>query len=140
MQHDRRPATGVVVMPVSMMMATCAEHARALYPTNAAVVKFYRHWSTNLLCEPPMFLCGSAVYTSQALITAEPHQRNAEVRREEIETPPGKRAVLFLPQRHERINLGRTSSWKIAGEQRHNRQRKNDRYQRYGIGRRHPEK
>jgi hypothetical protein len=31
-QHDRRPATGVVVMPVSMMVATCAEHCPGLIP------------------------------------------------------------------------------------------------------------
>jgi hypothetical protein len=32
-QHDRRPATGmVVVMPISMMMANCAEHCSGLIP------------------------------------------------------------------------------------------------------------
>ena len=31
-QHDRRPATGVVVMPVSMMVATYAEHCPGLIP------------------------------------------------------------------------------------------------------------
>jgi hypothetical protein len=32
-QHDRRPATGmVVVMPISMMAANCADHCPGLIP------------------------------------------------------------------------------------------------------------
>jgi len=41
-QHDRRPATGVVVMPVSMMMATCAEHCPGLIPD--------RRYACQILC------------------------------------------------------------------------------------------
>src|SRR5687767_6792179 len=41
-QHDRRPATGVVVMPVSMMVATCAEHCPGLIPDEPDSCQYLR--------------------------------------------------------------------------------------------------
>lgn len=41
-EHDRRPATGVVVMPVSMMVATCAEHCPGLIPDEPDSCQYLR--------------------------------------------------------------------------------------------------
>lgn len=79
LQHDRRPATGVVVVPVSMMMATCVEHCPGLIPDNRDACQTF---------------------------------------------PDG--ALLFLSQRHQRIDFRRSSGGKITGKQRNYRQRNND--------------
>jgi len=48
-EHDRQPATCVVVMPGSMMMAVIAKHCRALIPERPNLVNpdFSRSLSTD---------------------------------------------------------------------------------------------
>src|SRR5215204_7087191 len=46
-EHDRRPATVVMVMPVRMMAAISAEHCSGLIPDSASGCQIYRNIVVN---------------------------------------------------------------------------------------------
>ena len=39
-EHDRQPATSMVVMPMSIVAVICIKHRLGLYPTSKQLVKF----------------------------------------------------------------------------------------------------